>query len=348
MKNLDKLIKVCLIAGFSLLYFSCPGGKPYQAKKDWLAGLNFFIYGRPPLEYIEAVGGTGLAWSVYHGGFNAEEHQYVRELHRKGIIVASNFATMQGSPSVVNDPDLLSQTACETFSGAKAYALWIFPNSPYLPCNNNSKWDDFLNMRVEEHLKGEADAIDIDEVEGIGGHLYMAGFCQSCMDGFRHYLADNYSPAEISSRLGIGQVDSFNYKSYLQEKGATGLEGDPSPGLRREFVRFQLKARQEQQKELIGHANGFAGHHDPFTANTVLLSAHRQVFIPDMYFLVYEYPLELHPLGKHLGVHLLARASDPKKPAFIFPEIRVLLDFQENSMDWNIFTPWLAEAERAG
>ncbi|MDD5223638.1 MAG: hypothetical protein PHE84_06590 [bacterium] len=348
MENLNKLIAGCLIAGSSLLFYSCPGGKSYHPGRDWLNGMNFFIYGRPPLEYIEAVGGTGLAWSVYHGGFNAEEHQYVRELHRKGIIVASNFATMQGSPGVIDDPELLSETACETFAGSKAYALWIFPDSPYLPCNNNSKWNDFLNARVEEHLHGEADAIDIDEVEGIAGHLYLAGFCPSCMDGFRQYLKDNFSPPEINFRLGIGQLDEFNYKSYLQDKGASKLEDDPNPDLRREFVRFQLKARQKQLKGLVGHANNYAGRQVPFTANTVLLSAHRQVFIPDLDFLVYEYPLELNPLGKHLGVHLLARAMDPKKPAFIFPDIRVLLDFQENSMDWNIFTHWMAEAASAG
>ena len=345
---IKRLIGYLFIAGLVLFSYSCQGEKSYQAGRDWLSKMNFFIYGRPPLEYIEAVGGTGLAWSVYHGGFNAEEYQYVRELHRKGIIVASNFATMQGSPSVVNDPALLSATACETFAGAKAYALWIFPDSPFLPCNNNRKWDDFLNTRVEEHLKGEADAIDIDEVEGIAGHLYLAGFCPSCMEGFRQYLKNNISPAEINSSLGIDQVDNFNYKSYLQEKGATGLADDPNPYLRREFVRFQLKARQGQLQELVSHANSYAGRRVPFTANTVLLSAHRQVFIPDLDFLVYEYPLELNPLGKHLGVHLLARAINPKKPAFIFPDIRVLLDFQENSMDWNIFTHWMAEAASVG
>lgn len=118
---------------------------------------------------------------MYAGGFNENEFSYVKELKKEGVFVASNYPTMQSSEYVTKDKNLASESACEDINGKKAKALWIQPDPPFLPCHNNPLWEEFLLKRIKEHIDGQADAIHIDEVEGIGGHLYTAGFCKYCI-----------------------------------------------------------------------------------------------------------------------------------------------------------------------
>lgn len=59
--------------------------------KDLIEDFNFFVYGKPPLEYLRAVEGKVTTWSVYNSGLNDEELKYVRELHKNGIYISSSL-----------------------------------------------------------------------------------------------------------------------------------------------------------------------------------------------------------------------------------------------------------------
>lgn len=317
----------------------------------WLRRWNLFVYGEPPLTYLEQAGGTAVVWSVYHGGVNSTELEYVRTLHSAGMAVASNFPTEQGSTTVIDDPAFLQRTACRDIYGSTSFALWIQPNPPYLPCNNNPDWDDFLAQRAREHVDGEVDAIHIDEVEGIEGQLYTAGFCPFCMAGFRSYLKTHFSPSDLLARFGITDVDTFDYGAYLRNHGVYQISGDPDPALRTEFVKFQLLSRYDQIGALITETRQYAqqqyGRYVAFGANTFFMSANKQLFLPFMDFVVYENSLDFPPRGEYLGTHLLARAALPHRWAVMFPNIVDLLDFQAGG-DWDVFLHWLSEAYAAG
>jgi hypothetical protein len=336
--------------------------RPYAFAADgaWLRGFHVFVYGQPPLAYLEAVRGSVIVWSVYHAGVNDAEHAYVRKLHGAGVRVASNFATMQGSVSVTGDDALDRATACHAFDGEPAYASWIVPDPPYLPCNNNARWLDFLQTRAYAHADAEADALDIDEVEGIAGHLYTAGFDAACLAGFRAYLRARFSDAALQAAFGITDVSAFDYRAYLaayQTSGGnpTGLKAtddplaaDPNPALRREYVRFQLASRRDSIHALVTKTRAHrTDRYVAFTANTFFLNANKLPLVADLDFLIFENTLEFPPAGKHFAEHALARAAAPGKPAAMFPNIMNLLDFRDGK-HWGVYLHWFMEAFAAG
>lgn len=362
---MPRLRFVSLVA--MLLTAACTGGAeqppprtPYAFPRDsgWLSGFQVFVYGQPPLEYLQAVRGSVITWSVYHAGVNEAERDYARELHGAGIRLASNFASMQGSASVTGDDELNRATACATFRGEKTFASWIVPDPPYLPCNNNPRWLDFLQSRALEHADAEVDALHIDEVEGIGGHLYTAGFDEHCLRGFREYLRAHYSDAELASALGITAPADFDYKQYLLAHGADPdlagpvaadpLAADPRPELRREYVRFQLFSRRDSMRAMIKETRAHrTDRYVAFTANTFFLNANKMPFLDDLDFLIFENTLEFPPAGKHFGEHALARAAAPGKPSAMFPNIFNLLDFRDGK-HWGVYLHWVMEAFAAG
>lgn len=331
----------------------------YEAPADpaWLRGFQVFVYGQPPLDYLRGVRGSVVTWSVYHAGVNDAELAYVRDLHGAGVRVASNFATMQGSVSVTGDDALDRATACRSFDGTETYASWIVPNPPYLPCNNNPEWLDFLQTRAFAHADAEVDALHIDEVEGIAGHLYTAGFDEHCLQGFRDYLRANYSAAELAA-LGVTAPAAFDYRAYLIAHGADPdasgpvandpLAADPQPALRRAYVRFQLFSRRDSMRAMIQKTRAHRpGAYVAFTANTFFLNANKMPFVDDLDFLIFENTLEFPPAGMHFGEHALARAAAPGKPSAMFPNIFNLLDFRDGK-HWGVYLHWVMEAFAAG
>lgn len=340
-----------------ILLFSCANpAEPVSingdrsAGPDWTRQFQIFVYGTPPLSYLEAVSGTGIAWSVYHSGLNDEQLAYTRELRSRGIHVAANFATMQGSLSVLGndrstgDPEFLQRTASMDLAGNTAYALWITPNSPTLPSHNDPEWQAYLKRRVEEQIRGEADAIHIDEVEGLGGHLYLFGFDPDSLAGFRTYLKGRFTSGELATRLGITDPDTFDYAAALQAAGAKGLSDDPITERRREFVRFQLKSRQDQLRDLIAHARSVSPNPVAFAGNAVNLGPQYQVQAALLDFLVYETMLQLPPQGRFLALHRLGYQLMRGGIAAMFPNIVNLLDMANSGKDWDVITHRFAEA----
>lgn len=307
----------------------------YIPDKSWLSNFNIFVYGLPSIEYLEAISGTAIAWSVYHGGLNQKELAYVRRLHKAGVKVISNFPTMQASESVVGkDEEFLMGYACKGPDGEPAKALWIQPEPPYLPCHNNKDWQKFLEDRLKEHIKGEVDAVHIDEIEGIGGHIFYikpnAGFCNWCMEGFKEYLEGKYSKQELEE-LGV-DIDNFASR-------ATNLAKDP---LRKDFVMFQLESRFNQLETIYGHI-AFAG-------NTFFMSPNKQLFLKLIDAAIFENSLSW--MGVYAGVHMLCRAIFKvlgKPPVCVmFPNIINIRDLGKSGKDWKLIPHWLAEGVASG
>lgn len=338
-------MKRFLYLGF-LLLFSCENEEGYKFSNEWLKEYRIYVYGTPPIDYLREVNGSVIAWSVYHGGLNPEELAYLRKLHSEGIKIASNFPTMQASPSVVGNEDL-ERYACRDINVKPVKALWIQPNSPYLPCHNNPEWQEFLKRRIREHIDGETDAIHFDEIEGIGGHLYIAGFCEYCMRGFRKYLSEKYTSSQLKSLFGIEDIENFDYRKYLLSKGVREISYDPNENLRKEFVLFQLKSRKKQMEELIKHAKEYAGRDIAFGGNLFFFTPNKQIFIDDLDFSVSENFIELPPRGKYIGTYILARAISEEKPFVMFPNI-IDLKFLSLINRWEVISMRIMEAGSAG
>lgn len=345
---MGETLRASALAALFFLFGGCNAPvyrESIDPNEDWPARHPIFVYGTPPLDYLDAVGGTALAWSIFFSGPNREEAAYLRAVHASGRRVSSNFPTMQGSTRVVDDPGLLARSACATFDEAPARALWIQPEEPYLPCHNNPEWQDFLAQRAREHAGAGSDAVDIDEIEGIGGHLYTAGWCRWCMEGFRRHLARSYSTTELADRFGISEIGSFDYHADLVARGGGALADDPRPELRREFVRFELLSRVRQIRDLEAGARAVSPR-IRFTGNTVGLFPQYVVYTPLLDFLVYEGLLAPPPLAENAPTHKLARALVPGGVSSLFPNIINLLGFLGGKFD--LFLQWYAEAVACG
>ncbi|MBI3180632.1 MAG: hypothetical protein HYZ28_00565 [Myxococcales bacterium] len=323
-----------------------PGAPPPAAPVSWLVDPRTFVYGSPSPEYLAELGGTVIAWSVYWGGVDDAQREYVRRLRAAGARVASNFPTMQGSEAMTGDSALVQRAASRSISGAPLRALWIEPETVYLMCHNNPEWREFLVRRAKEHVDGEVDAIHIDEVEGNGGHLYFGCFCDYCMSGFRGYLKERHDPTVLSRWIGGQGIDAFDYRTYLREKGATTILGDPNPALRSAFVAFQYSSRAQQLAAMMSEARRHAGRELGFAANTSFLWPSRSVYLPLLDFAVFENTTGALPEAKHLGLYLLGKALAPNRPLVMFPDILSLANLKE--ADWPLFGHWLSEAAAAG
>ncbi len=310
--------------------------------ESWLSGFLIFVYGTADVEYMRAVGGDVVVWS-------SSDPEYVASLHANDMRVDSQLLTMQGYGE---DPDVLRDAACADVFGNPARCLWIQPNPPYLMCHNNPAWQQILKERACEQIEAGVDAIHIDEIEGIGGHLYLYGLCDYCTDGFRRYLRERFTAVELLERFGIADVDSFDYREYLLIHGAPSVVFDPNPELRAEFVRFQMLSRKEQIGELIRYARECAkrqGRSIRFSGNTFFFSANKQPLAQLLDFVVFENTMYLpHLNGKYIGLYLLAKRFFRRRPVVMFPDIVINFLFSRSPDDWRLFAHWLMEATSVG
>lgn len=340
---------ICLTA----LWTACNGASqvsPAESAPEWAKQFQVFVYGRPPESYLKEVAASGIAWSVFHAGVNEEELEYVRLLQSQGIHVASNFPTMQAMPSVLandpvsSDPDFFPRIASQNLAGETAYALWIQPDPPYLPSENDPEWRDFLLRRMEEHVAGGVDGVHLDEIEGLGGHLYAFGFDPDSIAAFRVHLRKRYGSTELAADFGIEDIGGFDYAKYLRDAGARSLSDDPQPALRREFVRFHLLSRQSQLKELLAHGRTVAGRPIAFAGNAVNLGPQYQVQASLLDFLVFETMMGLPPANRLIALHRLGYRLMEGGISAMFPNIINLKEMAEGGKDWVALVMRFAEA----
>jgi hypothetical protein len=306
----------------------------YVFSNDWLGKRNIYIFGNPPLDYLRTANATGVTWSVYYSGLNDYDKNYVDELHQNGFKVGSNFPMVQGN--ITDNQSLRESACCRDINGDP---IGFFGNQ-YSMCGNNPAWREFLKNRVKEHVDGGADAVHIDEI-GTSDCL-----CDYCMGVLNSYLSSRYSATQLRDLFGIDNIDSFNYRIYLLEKGAQSVWDDPNQRLLNEYFMSQYLSRAAFVRELIQYARDYAGRDILFSGNTYGLQPDQQIYMPYLDFAVFEMPTGFLPEGKHFTKYLLAEAMSSSKPVIGFPDIFVLAAISRD--DWWLWRHWLAEAYACG
>jgi hypothetical protein len=306
----------------------------YVFSNDWLDKRNIYVFGTPPVEYLKLVNATGVSFSVYYGGLNSYDKEYLRELHQNGFKVSSNFPTIQSH--ITKNTTLIEIAKCVDIEGNP---LGFF-GEQYSMCSENKEWKEFLKNRIKEHVDGEADAIQIDEI----GVNYDC-FCEDSMKKFREYLANRYSTKELHDIFGIDDINSFDYRIYLLNNGAKNIWSDPNQNLLNEYFNFKYQDRVSFIKELIQYAREYANRDILFSGNTYGFRPDQQIFIPYLDFLVFEMPIGSLPGGKLCTIYFLGEAIS-SKPIVGFPDIFDLAKISEE--DWWLWRHWLAEAYACG
>jgi len=339
---------VILVSVFVLQPWKTKREEPaYTFTRDWLKKGNLWVFDQPPAGYLEGIGATGTAFSVYYGGVNSYDRSYVEEMHARGFRVTANFPTAQSG--VTENLALRQAAAKRDIYGNPLQFLGL--GEPEM-CGNHPLWREFLMRRIEEQAMGGVDGILIDEPGELGNC-----FCDHCMRIFNDYQAERYSPDELRNLFGITDLSTFNYREYLLVRGGTHYWDDPNPQLQIAYLRAMYRARRDFLGELIQHARQAAGWEIPITANIYGLEPNQQIFIPILDFVIFEMPITsevnstyrpyLRPLpGKNLTTYFLAEAIDPDKPFSGFPDVFELLHLSED--DWWLWRHWLAEARACG
>jgi N-acetylglucosamine-6-sulfatase len=133
-------------------------------------------------------------------------------------------------------------------------------------CINSADFREFLKDRLRGLVDSGADGVHIDELPT----RYFAqheGYCEACLDGFRSYLAEKYSPAELQSRYNIADIGSFDFRARLAEEG--NLQTPPESPLHKEWWLFQLTNLVEVEREILSSCKSYAqGKGDEFVVTS--------------------------------------------------------------------------------
>ncbi len=193
---------------------------------------------------------------------------------------------------------------------------WVRPPDPFPPekgiiCTNHPL---FLEKKFEEAdlaMAVKPYAFHLDDPLGTATVLRAKSpgcFCRYCLAGFREYLQKEV-PADRLRALGISELESFDYASFLRGRNDRALWP--------EFEDFQLTRAVENVGKIIEHARQTRGERISVGANAPVVGWHL-VFAPLMDYIAAEVgtdaqekrfgakPMLNYKIGEALGVAIAA------------------------------------------
>jgi arylsulfatase A-like enzyme len=122
-------------------------------------------------------------------------------------------------------------------------------------CVNDAGFRDFLLQRLHALVDSGVDGVHIDELP-TRYFTRQEGYCDACLQGFREYLAESYTAAELASKHGIADIGTFDFRARLDEEG--NVETPPASPLHREWWLFQLSSLAEHERDIIASTRSYA------------------------------------------------------------------------------------------
>jgi len=204
----------------------------------------------------------------------------VAAAHEHGVHFQSSFwfLTAMGE-KLAKDPELL-KTVCVDVEGKPIEVPWLTDHKGPLPnywgCTNAPYYREYLRKTALEVTKGDFDGCHIDDHCGTAACASYAGgcFCQYCRGGFRDWLKTHYTAEELT-KLGVTEVDSFDYLTYAQAVAPTREEYKKkcrSLALYMPFITYQAEGEAALIGEIRDLVTMTKGRTMSFSANTGLPS----------------------------------------------------------------------------
>jgi arylsulfatase A-like enzyme len=122
-------------------------------------------------------------------------------------------------------------------------------------CLNNPAFRAFFEDRLRALIDSGADGVHIDELQ-TRYFTQWEGFCDACIEGFRDYLALQYSSADLNTRYDIADISQFDYRQRLAEEG--NLNTPTESPLHNEWWLYQLSSLAEAEEELVSFCKSYA------------------------------------------------------------------------------------------
>jgi hypothetical protein len=217
------------------------------------------------LEAIRRFHVTRLEW-IY--GLTPE---FVRKVKNLGVSISGATSSLTGLLDT-NSPNFAKQYGILDLNLNPITAPWMRKWDPpglWLCVNNPVARESSLAQIEQQYDLGLRDMQRDDPKANEAAVDWGGCFCPYCMEGFRKYLKKNCSSAELRT-LGVGNVDTFDYRQYLLAKNAPvgdafrSYDGGRLKDLFRAFERDStIEFHNWWREELNEHA----GHHVPVSCN---------------------------------------------------------------------------------
>jgi arylsulfatase A-like enzyme len=115
-------------------------------------------------------------------------------------------------------------------------------------CLNNPDFREFFVDKVLNLVNIGADGVHIDELP-TRYFAHHEGYCDACMAGFRAYLAEKFTSAELKSLYDIENIAAFDFRSRLAEDD--NVQTPPDNPLHQEWWLFQLTNLYQVENEIF-------------------------------------------------------------------------------------------------
>lgn len=133
----------------------------------------------------------------------------------------------------------------------------------YNMCLSEKGWQKFLKSEIRHAVDAGADGILLDEIQA---HTIYIGFESGGvfnmpdMKGFRKFLKKVYSKQLLSTRFGIDNIDTFDYRKYIIQNGhrSTWLSAPWEAPLYNEFRSYEIQAALKVERKIIRWAKKYA------------------------------------------------------------------------------------------
>ncbi|AEF83183.1 putative lipoprotein [Leadbettera azotonutricia ZAS-9] len=174
--------------------------------------------------------------------------------------------------------DFLEEFSARTLDNKQILSSWLMvpghDHRCYSPCANNPSYMTYMKKLLEIMIDAGAGGILLDEYDVQLHVMNNSGcFCKDCIKGFRQYLKDH--PCEEAAGLNL---DTFDYRAYLKEKGYTDddlkaqqLDARIEIPLYKQFIKFNLFRMEDDMRQIYDHVKVYSkktrGKELPVSAN---------------------------------------------------------------------------------
>jgi hypothetical protein len=154
------------------------------------------------------------------------ETQFIQKVRSNNIFYQGALNGLQGREHATTNLTARGDNSGrhEDLDGNKNMPHWMVAFSPrhFTGCCNNPAFRNFFFTDAKKLLDSGVDAIHVDDW-GMNGNwvLNVNGgvcFCDACRQGFREWLEQKYSAADLK-KLGIDSIADFDYRQHLKNNG---------------------------------------------------------------------------------------------------------------------------------
>ena len=148
----------------------------------------------------------------------------VDEAHRCGVKFQGRVELDADWMGMIDFDSNFMESTVRDLNDRPAITWWAHRykgHPPYFYCTNAPAYRHYLMYQLRRVMQAGTDWLMIDSAIPTIASLnarYGGCFCQHCMSGFRDFLRENLSAADLVS-WEIADLESFNYRDYLLARG---------------------------------------------------------------------------------------------------------------------------------